>query len=57
MSNRLSSIQSKRLESSLSLMNYVVHVQRHMTDYQLKQELNYQSQAELELFVSRQEFL
>jgi hypothetical protein len=56
MSNRLSSIQSKRLESSLSLMDYVIHVQRHMTDYQLKQELNYQSQAELEMLASRQTF-
>lgn len=55
MSYRFSSLQAKQLELSLSLMDYVVHLQQHMTNYQ-KQELNYQSQIQLELLASRQTF-
>ncbi|BAY81213.1 hypothetical protein NIES267_06880 [Calothrix parasitica NIES-267] len=56
MKYKFSSRQSKQLESSLSLTNYVVHLQQHMTDSRFKQDLNYQSQARLELLASRQKF-
>ncbi|GEM_PF-4597393 len=55
MSFRFYPSEVKNLDSSLSLMHYVVHLQQHMTaDYQ--QEFNYQSQARLELLLSRQSF-
>ncbi|MEO0843893.1 MAG: hypothetical protein AAF063_34135 [Cyanobacteria bacterium J06643_5] len=56
MSFKFSSRQSKQLESSFSLMNYVVNLQQHMTNSRLKQDLNYQSQSQLELLASRQKF-
>ena len=56
MSIRFSSPQSKS-ESSLNLIDYVVHLQQHMTDSRFKQLLNYQSQTQLELLASRQTFL
>lgn len=56
MSYKFSSIKSKQLESSLSLMDYVVHLQQHMTAPEFKQESNYQSQAQLEILASRQAF-
>ncbi|MEL7246646.1 MAG: hypothetical protein AAGM40_30665 [Cyanobacteria bacterium J06573_2] len=56
MSFKFSSRQSKQLESSFSLMNYVVNLQQHMIDSGSKQELNNQSQACLELLASRQRF-
>ncbi|MEO1430964.1 MAG: hypothetical protein AAFV71_18240 [Cyanobacteria bacterium J06633_8] len=55
MSLRFSSLQPKWLESSLSLMDYVVNVQLHMTAPP-KQEFHYQSQARLEVLISRQAF-
>ena len=51
------SSQSYLLKSRLSLINYVVHLQQHMTDSRFKQKLNNQSQARLELLASRQRFL
>jgi hypothetical protein len=56
MSFKFYSPQPKQLKSSLSLMNYVVHLQQHMTDSRFKQDFNYQSQAKLELLASRQTF-
>lgn len=50
------SSQPKQLKSSLSLMNYVAYLQQHMTDSRFKQDLNYRSQANLELLASRQTF-
>jgi hypothetical protein len=56
MSYKFSSPQSKQVKSSTSLMHYVAHLQQHMTAPGLKQELNYQSQAQLELLASRRAF-
>lgn len=56
MNYKLYSPQSNQLKSSLSLTNYVIHLQQHMTDSGFKQNLNNQSQARLELLASRQRF-
>ncbi|MEM7579111.1 MAG: hypothetical protein AAF316_04530 [Cyanobacteria bacterium P01_A01_bin.80] len=56
MNYQLYSSQSNQLKSTLSLTNYVVHLQQHMTNSRFKQDLNYQSQARLELLASRQKF-
>ena len=55
MSYRFDFPQAKQLEPSLSLTDYVVNLQQHMTAH-YQQEFNYQSQACLELLVSRQSF-
>ncbi|MEM7714511.1 MAG: hypothetical protein AAF349_13215 [Cyanobacteria bacterium P01_A01_bin.68] len=47
MNYKVYSSQSNQLKSSLSLTNYVAHLQQHMTDYRFKQQCNYQSQARL----------
>lgn len=56
MNYKLYSPQSNQLNSNLSLTNYVIHLQQHMTDSGFKQNLNNQSQARLELLASRQRF-
>lgn len=56
MSFKFFSRQSKQFKSSFSLINYVVNLQQHMTNSRFQQELNYQSQASLELLASRQKF-
>ena len=55
MSYRFDSPQAKQLEPSLTLIDYVVNLQQHMTAY-YHQEFNDQSQVCLELLVSRQSF-
>ncbi|MCJ8279152.1 MAG: hypothetical protein MJK14_04220 [Rivularia sp. ALOHA_DT_140] len=56
MSYKFYSPQTNQLNSNLSLTNYLIHLQQHMIDSRFKQELNYQSQAQLELLASRQKF-
>ena len=56
MNYKVYSPQSNQRKSKVSLTNYVIHLQQHMTDSRFKQELNNQSQARLELLASRQKF-